>query len=138
MTTFPRPGHYLAAPLAHPTPVGRRWHRDRATIAARLLGATIVPHRHIAPLYAPGYPDEGETPEQRAAAMAACLAAVDGCDRLSVLTLYGGQLSPGCAAEVERYREGHATEPLLYDWHGLRVLVSTDEDLREWRRLVRP
>jgi hypothetical protein len=95
--------HYLAAPLAHPTPEGRRRNLARALLAGRLVGATVVPHLHIAPEHAPGYPDENETPEQREAAMAACLAAVVACERLTVLMTDHLGVTDGCRAEVRAW-----------------------------------
>ncbi len=117
--------HYLAAPLAHPTPEGRRRNLARALLAARLVGATIVPHRDIAPAYAPGYPDENETPEQREAAMAACLAAVVACERLTVLTTDLGGVTDGCRAEVRAWVASRGPDTIA------RVGFATWVDLHE-------
>ena len=128
--------HYLAAPLAHPTPEGRRRNLARAELASRLVGATVIPHLHIAPRFAPGYPDENETPEQREAAMAACLAAVVACDRLTVLMTDLWGVTDGCRAEVKAWVKHHQRPGVAYvHWLDLQELAAAAGLLSEWRAL---
>lgn len=127
--------HYLAAPLAHPTPEGRRRNLDRALLAARLVGATVVPHRDIAPTYAPGYPDENETPEQREAAMAACLAAVVACDRLTVLMTDHLGVTDGCRAEARAWVATKAGRVEYVSWVDLWGDAARAGLIPEWRAL---
>ncbi len=124
--------HYLAAPLAHPTPEGRRRNLARAILAARLVGADVVPHRDIAPTYAPGYPDEPETPEQREAAMAACLAAVVACERLTVLMTDHLGVTDGCRAEARAWVATKGGRVEYVSWVDLWVDASAAGFLSEW------
>ena len=127
--------HYLAAPLAAPTPEGRRRNLARALLAARLVGATVVPHLHIAPEHAPGYPDENETPEQREAAMAACLAAVVSCERLTVLMTDHLGVTDGCRAEVRAWVAATGGRVEYVSWVDLRGEAFRAGLLPEWRAL---
>ena len=127
--------HYLAAPLAHPTPEGRRRNLARALLAGRLVGATVIPHRDIAPAYAPGYPDEPETPEQREAAMAACLAAVVACERLTVLTTEHWGVTDGCRAEVRAWVAAKGGRVKYVSWRDLGACAVGAGLVAEWRAL---
>lgn len=127
---------YLAAPLAHETPEGRRRHRDRALFAARILGADVVPHRDIAPLACPGYPDLGETQEQRDEGMRLCLEAVRAADRLVILLGAHGWLTPGCREELAEYQRAHpAMDVPVYAWESLLDESWSWEKLAEWAAL---
>jgi hypothetical protein len=97
----------------------------------------VVPHRDIAPLYVPGYPEEDETPEQRAAAMAECLSVVARADVLTVLLHHDWTYSPGCLAELRTWQATHpdAPHPTAYRWEDLIDLAIAAGVHDEWYAL---
>ena len=125
---------YCAAPLS----AGARL--DRFTLLARAdafagtvaaLGfATFLPHRAIAMVIQPTYPDEPETPEIRDRCMAECLRALRALwmssGELHVLRRPDGLLSTGCAAEVAAW-ESWGGKPIYWTWPIDGVLARRTE-----------
>lgn len=135
-----RPLCYIAAPYAHPSPVGLARNVDRAILLGRLAISVglcpIVPHALVPALVG----SEVGRPEVRAVALDLGLDLLDGViaanGRLYVLTRDDGTLSPGVEAEVRRFHTFSRSRFEAATWQSWGSLMALHGLHDEWRALV--